>query len=202
MIEKVCKNSSVFKLLEKHEIGFHSSSHSVKPRIFEYADLPNYDDAMRVSLRRETSKIDPFSGKIVGSGGILYLRECFPEKNIESFRAPFDYFLPPHLEALKKLRFKFIFSGDLCEEPVFYKGLTFYPRALFIDGVASKILQINYLSNFWVDSFLEGAYRRVMVSALHPCQLVFNNSGEKLLKFHFKNPMYPFYLKQKGSWKT
>ena len=192
VVEKVCNNPEIRRLLERHQIGFHSSSHSVTPRIFEYTDLPNYEDAVKISLRRETSKINPFSGKILGSGGILYLRECFPEKKIWSFRAPFDYISPPHLEALKKLGVKFIFSGDFCHEPVFFKGLTFYPTASFIDGVISKIMQIAHMP-------FEPVNRKPMILALHPCQLVFNNSGEKALNFHFKNLMHPFHLKPKNS---
>ena len=53
VIKKICENREVFTLLSKHEIGFHSSSHSVKPRIVEYADLSSYDAAMKKSAKRE-----------------------------------------------------------------------------------------------------------------------------------------------------
>ena len=62
LIENIHKDKEIFNLLEKHEIGFHSSSHSIKPRIFEYTDLPDYDEAIKVSIERETSKINKFTG--------------------------------------------------------------------------------------------------------------------------------------------
>ena len=59
-------------LLEKHEIGYHSSSHSVHPTIFEFTDVAKYDKAYQTSILRETSHINPLTGKIEGSGGILF----------------------------------------------------------------------------------------------------------------------------------
>jgi hypothetical protein len=193
VMEKVCKNRDIFQLLGNHEIGFHSSSHSVKPRICEYSDLPDYDDAMKVAIERESSKIDPLTGKIIESGGILSLRESFPEKRVESFRAPFNYFSPPHTEALRKLGLRFIFSGDFSNSPVFYKGLTFYPDGLFIDGIFAKLLQINHLKRYWIIPFLSELFpENFIVFILHPAQLFYGVNST--VKFSYNNPVYAFYL--------
>lgn len=198
VIEKICRNREVFQLLERHEIGFHSSSHSVKPRIFEYTDLPDYNDAVKESIKRETSRIDPFTGKIAGNGGILLLRESFAGKNIEAFKTPFDYFSPPHSEALQELGFKFVFSCDLYHEPVFYRGFTFYPRTRYIDGISGKFLKLD-LSNqvpLFFPFFVEASKTEKIVLGLHPSHFLFNASQ---LGFNYRNPMYPFRLRQKAS---
>jgi hypothetical protein len=200
VVEKICTDFTILKLLEKHEIGFHSSSHSVKPRIFEYTDVPDYEQAVKISMIRETSKINPFSGKVMGNGGILSLRKLFPKKRIESFRAPFDYFSPPHIEALKKLGFRFIFSGDFSRNPVSYKNLTFFPKAVFIDDLVSKLLQVNYQRRLSINlTFLRVFNTKSLVFALHPCQMVYDVA--KSLDVYLKNPMHPLRLKRKNSLK-
>ena len=80
VVEKLRFRSDVLTLLEKHEIGFHSSAHSVRPTIFEYSDVENYEDAYAISLERETSHINPISGEVEGKGGIQALRDLFPSK--------------------------------------------------------------------------------------------------------------------------
>ena len=149
--EEIGDCPEVLELLEQHEIGYHSSSHSIRPMIFEYTDVENYDEAVGSSLKRETSRIDPCTGDILGEGGILLLRKIFPEKKIESFRAPFLCWTPPHLEALRKLGFRFDFSTGLCQKPSFtkvhYKGITFYPRPLSVDSRISMIGYIDISTN-------------------------------------------------------
>jgi hypothetical protein len=195
VIEKVSKNRDIFQLLRNHKIGFHSSSHSVKPRICEYSDLPDYNDAMKVSIERESSSIDPFTGEIIGSGGILSLREHFPEERVESFRTPFNYFSPPHIEALRKLGIRYVFSGDFSENPVSYKGLTFFPDGLFLDGISAKFLKIDYLKSHWIVPVLSELFSdSFIVFILHPSQLCYKD--DDTVKSSYCNSMYPFCFGQ------
>jgi peptidoglycan/xylan/chitin deacetylase (PgdA/CDA1 family) len=113
--------------LGNHEIGYHSTSHSVRPLIIEYTDLEDYYESVEISLKRETSRISPTTGEILGSGGLLSLKELFPKKSIVSFRAPGFAWSPPMLEALTKLGIKCDFSTSLKAGPLFYKGIQFFP---------------------------------------------------------------------------
>lgn len=119
--------------LQVHEIGYHSTCHSIRPNIFEYTDLESYQDAYAISLKRETAHVDPLSGEIEGRGGIEVLRDSFPQRKIEAFRAPGFSWSPPHLEALASLGIKYDFSTNLSRVPVRYKGITFYPLPVLID---------------------------------------------------------------------
>lgn len=127
MAEKLQDFPAVVDLLNEHQIGYHSSSHSVHPTLFEFTDVEDYQQAYRISLKRETAHINPLTGEIYGKGGILALRELFPKKQIVSFRAPGHCWTPPHLEALRTLGVTFDFSTDLSPMPVDFKGITFYP---------------------------------------------------------------------------
>jgi len=131
MAEKIADFPSILKLLNNHEIGYHSSSHSVRPTIFEYTDVEDYDKAYDISLQRETSHINPINGLIEGQGGISALRALFPRKKIEAYRGPGLFWSPPHSEALRDLGLKFDFSANLSENPASHKGITFYPSPLF-----------------------------------------------------------------------
>jgi peptidoglycan/xylan/chitin deacetylase (PgdA/CDA1 family) len=128
MAERLRNFDMIIDSLKEHQIGYHSSSHSVHPTIFEFTDVPQYDEAYRASLERETSHVNPLSGEIEGKGGIRALRELFPEKQIKSFRAPGLCWTPPHSEALRTLGLSFDFSAGISAAPVKFKGITFYPR--------------------------------------------------------------------------
>jgi len=104
-----------------------SSSHSVHPTIFEFTDLESYDEAFQTSIVRETAHINPLTGKVEGVGGIIALKSFFPKKQIISFRAPGYCWTPPHLEALKTLGITYDFSTRFSNEPINFKGITFYP---------------------------------------------------------------------------
>jgi hypothetical protein len=131
MAEKISSFPDILEALKNHEIGFHSSSHSVHPTIPEYTDTPNYDEAYEIALERETSHINPISGKIEGEGGIHVLQDLFHPQKIQAFRAPGMCWTPPHLEALNSLGIKYDFSSALTlSEPVLYKGITFCPFTL------------------------------------------------------------------------
>lgn len=133
MAERIEKCTTILELLENHEIGYHSSSHSVRPIIPEFTDTRSYSRAVKESLLRETSHINPYTGEPEGEGGIKILRRIFDNKDIISFRAPGNCWTPPHLEALQKLGIRFDFSAHLfgsglpSNDPVAFKGVTFHP---------------------------------------------------------------------------
>lgn len=128
MAEKLSNHPEIIEALKDHEIGYHSSSHSVRPTIPEYTDVEEYKKAYETSIQRETSHINPLTGKIEGEGGIYFLQELFHPKKIQAFRAPGMCWTPPNLEALKSLGIKYDFSTNLTySEPVTFKGITFYP---------------------------------------------------------------------------
>ena len=127
MIEKLSNSPMTLDLLNEHEIGYHSSSHSVHPTIFEFTDLESYDEAYQESIIRETSHINPITGKVEGVGGIIALKTFFPKKQIVSFRAPGYCWTPPHLGALKTLGINYDFSTRFSNDPINFKEITFYP---------------------------------------------------------------------------
>ena len=136
--EKLEKNHTIVEFLTDHEIGYHSSSHSVRPTIPEFTDDKSFSRAVKNSLKRETSHINPINGEIDGVGGIEILRELFSNKKIDSFRAPGFCWTPPHLEALKIIGIKNDFSSgihgnQISPKCVFsYKGINFFPYPSFI----------------------------------------------------------------------
>jgi len=127
MAEKLAGYKEILDLFSDQQIGFHSSSHSVRPTILEYTDVEDYAEARLESERRESSHISPLTGAIEGKGGINSLRELFPNHQIEAFRAPDYCWSPPHLQALTELGIKWDFSTKLFPEPAAFKGITFYP---------------------------------------------------------------------------
>ncbi len=127
MADKLKSYPEITTRLENHEIGYHSTAHSVRPIITEYTDVENYQKSIEISLKRETSRISPTTGEVLGSGGLLSLRALFPKKSITSFRAPGFSWSPPLLEALRKLEVIHDFSTCLKTGPLFYKGIFFYP---------------------------------------------------------------------------
>ena len=174
--EEVGKHPDLAKRLSSHEIGYHSSSHSIKPRIIEYTDLPNYQDAVAISLERETSHINPKTGKIEGEGGILALRKTFPRNEIVSFRAPFFGWSPPHLEALKKLGIKYDFSSNISKNPSSFKEITFYPSPIPIDDC----LEATFVRKEPTDVFPQLISRillrrKVTVLLMHPPTMLVKN---------------------------
>jgi len=190
-VENIYKNRLALELLDKHDLGFHSSSHSVRPGIIECADIADYDEAVQASLIREKSQIDPVSGRIVGSGGIYSLREAFSNKSIMAFRVPFNYFSPPNVESLIKLSIKFVFSGNFCPEPVSYKGLTFCPSPEYLDTLKNILFYwLHVFSNF---HSVIMSNRKIIVFDTHPAHFVYNLSA-KQMKRDFRNTTSPFKL--------
>jgi len=82
MAEKISTFPQILRFLEDHEIGYHSSAHSVRPTIFEYTDVEEYEQAYLLSLKRETRHINPITGDCEGEGGITFLKNLFPKKKI------------------------------------------------------------------------------------------------------------------------
>jgi len=128
MAEKLSNYPQIIEALKNHEIGYHSSSHSVHPTIPEYTDVKNYEEAYKIAVERETSHISPLTGETEGEGGIYTLQDIFYPQKIKAFRAPGMCWTPPLLEALNSLGIKYDFSTNLTlSEPVSYKEITFYP---------------------------------------------------------------------------
>lgn len=128
MAKKLSNFPEILNLLENHEIGFHSSGHSVRPIIQEYTDVKNYHQAYLISLERENAHINPLTGKVEGKGGLDFVKDLFHAKKITAFRAPGNSWSPPHLEALVDLGIQFDFSSSITSPPVHYRGITFYPN--------------------------------------------------------------------------
>ena len=176
--EKLADYPKIVDSLEDHEIGYHSSSHSVHPTIFEFTDVRSYKKAYEISLARETSYINPLTGQIEGKGGILTLQKLFPSKKIQAYRAPGHCWSPPHTEALRDLGIKFDFSTNLSLKPVHYKGLTFYPYDIIAQW--NNEVYNHYL--FWL-TFTRSDH---IVIGLHP-SLFFTYDGWDVI-YHKGNP--------------
>lgn len=178
MAEKLQHHPEIIDLLEKHEIGYHSSGHSVHPTIFEFTDVESYKEAYEISLKRETSHINPLTGAIEGKGGFLLLQDLFPSKKITAYRAPGHCWSPPHTEALRDLGIKFDFSTALSKEPIQYKGLTFYPY----DIIAKWDNKIFNYYLFWL-TFARSKY---IVIGLHPSLFLTHDGWDNI--YLKKNP--------------
>jgi hypothetical protein len=133
MAERLSSYPKIIDLLDMHEIGFPSTSHSVRPTIFEYCDVEKCEDAFSNTIERETAHINPLSGKIEGKGGIYALRDLFPSKDVCAYRAPGYSCPPPHLRAMASLGIKYDFSMSLSRIPVWHEGTTFFPLPVFLD---------------------------------------------------------------------
>ena len=174
MAEKLRNFPIIADLLNEHQIGYHSSSHSVHPTIFEFTDIKNYKKASQISLQRETAHINPLTGEVEGRGGIYALRDLFPQKQITAFRAPGQCWSPPHLEALKSLGIKFDFSTNVSFSPVNYKGITFYPYP-FIGHWQGKLSQYRVL----LISLLK---HKTIVVTVHPSLLVNQHEWDSIYR--------------------
>lgn len=164
MAEKIRNFPLIVDLLDEHQIGYHSSSHSVHPTIFEFTDIKDYEEAYQISLQRETAHVNPLTGEVEGRGGVYALRDLFPKKQITAFRAPGHCWSPPHLEALKSLGIKYDFSTNVSFMPISYKGITFYPYPI-IGHWQGKLSEYRVL----LISLLK---RETAVVTIHPSLLV------------------------------
>jgi len=173
MAEKLSNFPEILDLLKNHEIGFHSSSHSVRPTIPEYADVKSYHKAYSISLERETAHINPLTGKIEGKGGIHFLQDLFHPKKIEAYRAPGMSWTPPHLQALADLGIKFDFSSNITTStPAQYKGVTFYPYT-FTQIWEGNLTDYQYL-------YYAILKRKVAIFDLHPTLYINQNMWDSI----------------------
>lgn len=171
MAEKLVYCKDILCMLSAHEIGYHSTSHSVRPAIFEYTDIPDYEEAMAISQMRETSHVDPLTGETKGAGGITIIKTLFPTSKIVAFRAPGFCWSPPHLDALHGLGISFDFSSNLSLKPVHYRGITFYPYPFLMispEGEDFSVRTILKLSRAVLA-------RRTSIIDIHP-QALFNRT--------------------------
>jgi len=165
MAEKLSNFPTTVDLLGEHQIGYHSSSHSIHPTIFEFTDVKSYDEAYQTSLIRETSHINPLTGAIEGPGGIKALQSLFPEKRIVAFRAPGYCWSPPHLEALKTFGITYDFSTNISLEPIGLHGITFYPFTILPSNWQGGIREHYYLQRITLK-------RDISVLTIHPSPMV------------------------------
>lgn len=201
--EQIQRYPHIVELLSRHEIGYHSSSHTVRPRIFEYTDVENYEEAVEISFKRETSHINPETGQIEGEGGILALRKTFPQKRVICFRAPFLAWSPPHLEALRKLGIMYDFSSDISTSPLSFRGITFYPSPISIDGVEATVVHRGQEDFFPKPLFSIFLKRVVTVLFTHPARLFEKPSTRKVENAFTENvrarlalPFFQLFLDQ------
>lgn len=165
MAEKLVDYPSTVDMLNEHQIGYHSSGHSIHPTIFEFTDVKSFERACQVSLIREIAHISPFTGKLEGLGGILALRTLFPKRQITAFRAPGYCWSPPHTEALKSLGITSDFSTNLLNETVIFRGITFYPFAILPTNWQGGLREHCYLQRLVMS-------RQTCVLTIHPSTMV------------------------------
>jgi hypothetical protein len=174
--EKLKSHPELISKLKKHEIGYHSSAHSVRPIITEYTDVPDYHASVEISFKRETSNISPITGEILGPGGFLALKKLFPQKKIVSFRAPGFAWSPTLLEALSKLGITNDFSTRLTKGPSFYRGIQFYPFPIVLCPPDGYPFSLKTLAMSLRRSFLNGT----SVLLLHPTSLTYQEFWDSI----------------------
>jgi peptidoglycan/xylan/chitin deacetylase (PgdA/CDA1 family) len=179
MAEKLSNFPATVDLLSEHQIGYHSSSHSVHPTIFEFTDVKSFEEAYQTSLIRETAHINPLTGAIEGSGGIHALQALFPKKQIVAFRAPGYCWTPPHLDAMKTLGITHDFSTNISIDPISYRGTTFYPFPILLANWQGGIREHSYLQRLTLK-------REISVLTIHPSIMV-NQLDWDLIYFKYNN---------------
>jgi peptidoglycan/xylan/chitin deacetylase (PgdA/CDA1 family) len=180
MAEKLSHFPNVVDLLNHHQIGYHSSSHSVHPTIFEFTDIENYEEAIQVSIQRETAHINPLTGEIEGKGGIYALQSLFRGKQVVAFRAPGYCWSPPHLEALRTLGINFDFSTVISKMPFCYKGIGFYPKSMYDDwdGAPDQYRHLFLYLRHLTDTLVLNIHPSKMVNKLD-WDIIFNGNNPK-----------------------
>ncbi|MEM4727642.1 MAG: polysaccharide deacetylase family protein [Candidatus Bathyarchaeia archaeon] len=190
LAEKLTSLPLIVEMLEGHEIGYHSSSHSVRPTIPEYTDTKNFQTAVENSLSREFSHINPLSGEIEGSGGINAVRELFSNKDVNAFRAPGFCWTPPHLEGLKALGIKYDFSSGIygiktsTDEVFEFKGLKFFPYPFHITG--RIIFSLNRCSYYLTKLLTQIIRRKITCLYGHEWELVLKRPWDSI--YTISNP--------------
>jgi hypothetical protein len=179
MAERLSAYPEVVSMLKEHEIGYHSSGHSIHPTIFEFTDIESYEEAYKISITRETSHVNPITGEIEGKGGLLAVRSIFSPKKVVAFRAPGFCWSPPHIEALRDIGIKIDFSTQVQPTVFRHKDLTFYPCPHLGDWQnKSSYYRLLLLSVF---------RNKITIANLHPS--IFINQKEWDSIYWEKNPL-------------
>jgi peptidoglycan/xylan/chitin deacetylase (PgdA/CDA1 family) len=189
MAEKLSIFPDTVELLNEHQIGYHSSSHSIHPTIFEFTDVKTYKEAYQASLIRETTHVNPLTGAMEGPGGIHALKALFPKKQIIAFRAPGYCWTPPHLEAMKTLGITYDFSTNISIDPFNYHGITFYPFPLMTTNWQGGIREHSRLQ-------LLTLRRETSVLTIHPSKMVNRDDWDLIYYPKFNNSINPTSLTQ------
>lgn len=171
MAEKIAEYPEIVKQLKKHKIGYHSSSHSVRPGILEFCDVEEYERAVEISLKKETSHINPITGLEEGPGGLKKLEATFGQE-IDSFRAPSCAWAPPHLDALKRLGIDFDFSTFISRTPFLHRGIIFYPAPIWAGfQIRSFSSALHYVTGVYLKA-LSKWRDKILVFGVHPSHFV------------------------------
>jgi peptidoglycan/xylan/chitin deacetylase (PgdA/CDA1 family) len=173
MAEKLSNFPATVDLLNEHQIGYHSSGHSIHPTIFEFTDVESYDEAYQTSLIREVAHISPLTGAVEGYGGIKALRALFPKKQVVAFRAPGYCWSPPHLEALRTLGITYDFSTNISLKPASFRGITFYPFTIFLTNWQGGIRAHQRLQRITLQ-------RKISVLTIHPSTMVNQSDWDRI----------------------
>jgi hypothetical protein len=176
MADKLKSHPEIVIRLRDHDIGYHSTGHSVRPLISEFTDVEDYREAVQIAFSRETSYVSPITGELFGSGGLVSLRSLFPQNSVISYRAPGFCWSPPHLEALNKLGITHDFSTYLSAGPLRYKGTFFYPFPISLDFNLITLMRCIKLI----------AVQGSAILLLHPGSLV--NQGDWDSIYFYGNP--------------
>jgi hypothetical protein len=179
MAEKLSASPDIIELLNAHQIGYHTSSHSIHPTLFEFTDVESYEVAYQNSLIRETAHVNLFTGEIEGDGGLHALKALFPKKQIVAFRAPGYCWTPPHLEAMKTLGITYDFSTNISIDLFSYRGITFYPFTILVTNWQGGFREHFLLQRLTLK-------REVSVLTIHPSTLV-NQLDWDIIYYHKYN---------------
>jgi predicted nucleotidyltransferase len=185
----VQNNPELMEALQSHEIGYHSSTHSTGSLILQFTDIADYNEAIRVSIEKETQPFQQGDAQNIPRKGLLAFQETFPKSKIISFRAPFMSWSPPHLEALQSLGISHDFSSSVSDKPFYYRGIMFYPPGLPLDGIPnivgfwgespSSVKSRGFKLNLTLSKILKAP---CTVLSLHPARLVFKTRRNYLKK--------------------
>jgi len=185
----VQNNPELMEALKSHEIGYHSSTHSNGPLIFQFTDIADYNEAIEASIKKETQSFRQGDVKDITEKGFLAFQGTFPKRKTVSFRAPFMSWSPPHLEALHSLGISHDFSSSVSDRPFYFRGIMFYPPGLPLDGIPNIV-------GFWGESPSNAKSKRFKLNltlsrilkapctvlSLHPARLVFKTRRNYLKK--------------------
>jgi hypothetical protein len=175
MIPVIRGDKCLVKMLSSHEIGYHSSVHSRRPTILEYTDLRDYEEAVRVSMKREGDH-----------SGLPALRETFPESDVIAFRAPRLSWSPPHLVALHRLGVRFDFSTNISDISFAHRGIVFFPSPIYVDNI--------WRVTTFARALIHILAHDTVVLGIHPSKVFYKGAWD----WKFMHPRVCFLHRQKA----